>query len=48
MFVVVFILGWCCGKMLLGTKGKEGGVGMHPFTALSNCEYYGGGGGAWS
>lgn len=28
--------------MLLGTEGREDDVGMHPFAALSNLEYYSG------
>lgn len=40
MFAVIFILGWYCDEMLLGTEGREDDVGMHPFAALSNLEYY--------
>lgn len=28
--------------MLLGTEGREDDVGMHPFAALNNLDYYGG------
>ena len=40
MFVVIFILGWCCDKMLLGTKGREDDVVTHSFAALRSLEYY--------
>lgn len=36
--LVIFILGWCSEKMLLGTKRREDDVGMYPLAAWSNLE----------